>query len=122
MTVMSNMANSTGSGLYLYHSQLKCERRNTFDVFGNKAKNFGGEIHAINSQITVFCDRSFPQPQGSINLINNVAQRRGGIYLESGAQIRIQKSQSDKSIAYNRINMLFASNSGDHGEAILLCC
>ena len=47
-------------------------------------------IHAVNSQITVYCDRSHRQ-QASINFTENKAQRGGGICLESAAQMRIEQ-------------------------------
>ena len=117
MVVMSNTANGTGGGLYLYRSQLECHKRNTFNVLDNKAKSTGGGIHAINSLITVYVDRRSSKP-ASMNLIKNSAQRGGGIYLESAAQIRIQKTQSINDNVINKVSMFFKSNSADYGEAI----
>ena len=93
LTIMSNMASDTGGGLYLYHSNLIGYYSSNIVISGNKANNKGGGIHAINSLITAYCTcRKTKSQEGSIHFIENVAQKRGGICLESAAQIRVQKN------------------------------
>ena len=117
MMLMSNKATDTGGGLYLYHSELNCQHNSTVTVSKNQAKTVGGGAHAINSLITVYTDRSYPQ-QASMNFSENSAHRGGGICLEAAAQLRIQKS-GDKYCNGSNKNLYFISNLADlDGEAI----
>ena len=68
------------------------------------------------SLITIYLDKS-KQQQATIHFTENKAQRGGGVCLESAAQIRIEKTQSNVS-NIGKTNLYFTSNSADVGEAI----
>ena len=113
LTVTSNVANHTGGGIYIHHSNLNCHHGSTLTISGNNANINGGGIIAINSLITMFCDSNFDE-QASLRFHENMAPKGGGICLESYSQIYIFKTHSDVS----NVNLKFTSNQAVYGEAI----
>ena len=84
VTLASNVANTSGGGLYLYHSTLYCTNKSTFSVLGNRANCAGGGIYAANSFITIYYNR-FYRAGSFVHFYSNVAHMGGGISLESAS-------------------------------------
>ena len=121
--IMSNVASDNGGGLYLYHSNLYgdvyfssiCK----LNISSNKSNNSGGGIHAINSLITLYCDRHYSVPNTvSLHFIENTAHKGGGICLESASQLRIIKIGDQYTNETLITSMYFTSNTAVYGEAI----
>ena len=113
--VTTNVARRSGGGLYLHHSKLNCHHGSMFYITGNRAEYVGGGIHASHSFVTIYHDTNSLE-KSSTHFISNVAQKGGGIYLESASYLRVEK------IGVKYINkpivMHFNSNSAEQGEAI----
>ena len=116
--VVSNIAHASGGGIYLYKSELNCMQGCTLNITGNRANSTGGGIHAINSLITAFHNRSSEIPfDTSIAFVRNRASKGGGLFLQSAAQLRVQKTGAK--FTTNTTEISFEYNSADyHGEAI----
>ena len=124
LSVAFNMASDSGGGIYLYRSTFtSLPLGSIVNISYNKAKNSGGGIYAINSLITCI------EPYRSLNnwpyqnlmvFANNGAQKGGGLYLESAAQIRIQKISYFLNPHKVKLNttIYFLSNLAVYGAAI----
>ena len=115
-TIQANRASENGGGVYLYRSQLKCMQGCALTIADNRAHNFGGGIHTVNSLITIYHDRN-SYLRSIINFAENAAQKGGGIYLESDAQLRVEKF-GDKFILNKTTEISFGRNSAQYGDAI----
>ena len=118
LSVISNVAEENGGGLYLYRSPLNCNYGSRVNVSSNRANFSGGGIYTGNSLITVFENRtSLQQNRSSVKFFGNSAQKGGGIYLMSASQLRIYKT-GERLIDNNSKILYFDSNSAEYGEAI----
>lgn len=115
INMATNVANQSGGGLYLYLSRLNCHHSSMFYITGNRAEYVGGGIHASNSLVTIYHNTSSLE-KSSTHFVANVAQKGGGIYLESASYLRVQKI-GEKYIN-KPIVMYFNSNIAKQGEAI----
>ena len=122
ITISRNTVSDSGGGIYLYRSELNCQDESTVEFLSNGAIERGGGIHAINSFITVFFNRSsfMDGLKSSVNFTNNTAQMGGGVYLETTAEIRIIKKGDylDDLNMDKMINVFFTKNSASQGGAI----
>ena len=89
------MANYIGGGIYLHRSVLNSRVNSVTNISCNSANSSGGGIYAAaNSLIicTEYYRRMDTWPyQTLIFFTNNSAVKGGGLFLESAAQLRIQK-------------------------------
>lgn len=114
--LLNNSATDSGGGIYLFLSDLNCEKNCIFNIVGNSAGK-GGGIHAVTSLVTAV-DGS------AVNFRDNLADENGGgIYLEVSAKINILiigEHSTSKSDHQNRSStFLFSGNSAGHkGGAI----
>ena len=125
MTITFNIASHTGGGMFLYHSTLSSELHTVADISNNRAEDIGGGIYAINSIIvsTQSNQKGTTRPLQTLMLFsNNSAKNGGGLYFESGVQLRMQKVGDD---AYGtdsdgKINtsIYFVSNFAHKGSAV----
>ena len=89
------VTNDSGGGIYLYRSTLILHPfGNAVNISNNTAKSNGGGMHAINSLIT--CTELYTRMkswshQNLLIFSYNSVQIRGGLYMESAAQLRVQK-------------------------------
>ena len=123
--VAFNEASDSGGGIYLYRSTLisVLPLGSIVNISSNKAENDGGGIHAINSLIT--CMESYHRAnnwpyQNLMIFTNNSAQKGGGLYLESAAQLRLEKVNdylNPRKIQLET-SIYFTSNSAQFGAAI----
>ena len=88
ITITSNVASTSGGGLYLYHSMLNCHEGSNMTVLGNRANHLGGGAYVANSYITIYYNRSSQVGSSvQLNFVNNRAKWGGGICLQSSAQL-----------------------------------
>lgn len=114
VTVADNNATQNGGGFYLLQSELNCQGNSTLMLFGNRAKEAGGGIHAIGSSITIN-GTLIEQNYASIHFIGNKAELGGGLFLRMDAWLYILKSK-----AYTKQYKIieFTANSANFGGAI----
>jgi predicted outer membrane repeat protein len=94
LTVAFNSANFIGGGIYLHRSVFNSRMDNVTNISYNNANRSGGGMYATNSLIicTEYYHKMNTKPyQTLIFFANNRALKGGGLYLESTAQLRIQK-------------------------------
>ena len=77
LVVLGNNATDTGGGIYIYQSKLYI--RGSANISNNRAKNFGGGVHAISSMIVLHIQRT---DRVHLYLQSNVAERGGSACLE----------------------------------------
>ena len=82
--ILGSNATDTGGGVYLYQSKLYI--RGTVNISNNRAKNYGGGIHAISSVIVLHSQRS---NRVHLNLTSNTAELGGGACLEVNSKFFI---------------------------------
>ena len=123
LTLKFNTASDRGGGVYLYRSPFNSEYASITDISCNKANISGGAIHAINSLIT--CIQSYYKTrmwpfQTFMIFANNSAHKGGGLYLESDAQLRLQKVSDDIDLGIDKLNITiyFTLNSAQYGAAV----
>ena len=123
LTIAFNMANYIGGGIYLQRSVLNSVEDSITDISSNSANSSGGGIYATNSLIicTVYYRQANTWPyQTLILLTNNSAAKGGGLFLESAAQLHIQKVNDDTSLLDAKLNtsIYFTSNTAEYGTAV----
>ena len=125
LSLAYNEARDSGGGIYLYRSILfsLIPLGSIVNISSNKAANNGGGIHAINSLIT--CMESYRRLnnwpyQNLMIFANNSAQKGGGLYLESAAQLRLEKVNDFLNPRKIKLNtsIYFTSNIAEYGAAI----
>ena len=123
LSIAFNKASDSGGGVYLYHSILNSGYSSITNISCNKANSHGGGIHAINSLIT--CTQSYRKGrawpfQTFIIFAKNSAKKGGGLYLESAAQLRIQKVGDAVYLREANLNtsIYFTSNFAWYGAAV----
>ena len=117
--IVYNLASNSGGGVFLYHSDLNGQYNSITTVANNRANNSGGAIHAVNSLITMYHDRQYTKSmEGSMNFIENNAQKGGGVCLESNSQIHVQKTGDLYLKKKSNISVYFISNNASFGTAI----
>ena len=92
MTITFNIASHTGGGMFLYRSTLSSELHTVTDISNNRAEDIGGGIYAINSIIvsTQSYRKGTTRPLQTLMFFsNNSTKNGGGLYFESGAQLRM---------------------------------
>ena len=123
ISINLNTANDSGGGMYLYRSTLSHGYASVTNILGNKARGNGGGIHAINSMIvsTQSYRKGSGWPFQTLTFFtNNSASKGGGLYLESGAQLRLQKVRDNVNLREDKLNtsIYFISNSAHYGSAV----
>ena len=84
--IENNKATENGGGLYLYQSEISCGQNCHLIIQGNEAAKSGEGIHAISSLIMLSAPLLSTQAKW-IELIENTAEKGGGIMLESNAKL-----------------------------------
>lgn len=114
--------------IFVYHSPFNCGIYSFTEIRGNMARNSGRGIHAITSQITAYCDRGHPfhgeEALVPLHFTKNVANKGGGICLESVVQLRMQKiGETSMETPENCTctGMNFTSNTADYGGSSVCC-
>ena len=125
ISIALNIANDSGGGIYLYRSSFIFHPiGHIVNISNNTAINNGGGIHAINSLITcteLYTGMEEWPHQNLLIFSYNKAHKGGGLYIESAAQLRVQKVKD--SIHVEKISqpsISFLSNSAQYGEAIYI--
>ena len=124
LTVAFNMANYIGGGIYLHRSVLNSKVNSVTNISCNSANSSGGGIYAAaNSLIicTEYYRRMDTWPyQTLIFFTNNSAVKGGGLFLESAAQLRIQKVGDVTNLLDAKLNfsIYFTSNTAEYGTAV----
>ena len=123
ISINLNTANDSGGGMYLYRSTLSHGYASVTNISGNKARTNGGGIHAINSMIisTQSYRKGSTWPFQTLTFFtSNSASKGGGLYLESGAQLRLQKVEDNVNLREDKLNasIYFTSNSAHYGSAV----
>lgn len=85
VTVKNNAALQSGGGIYAYQSKLVFKER--INILKNTAIQNGGGITAIGSSTKL--------TKNSLSLIENRAERGGGMYLESNSKLYIIKEEAE---------------------------
>ena len=123
LSLSLNTANDSGGGAYLYRSTLSSGYASVTNISDNKAIGNGGGIHAISSVIASI--QSFRKGsrwpfQTLIFFTNNSASKGGGLYLESAAQLRLQKVSDNVYLREEELNtsIYITSNSAQYGSAV----
>lgn len=104
--ITNNTATISGGGIYLYHSSFTT-RQSFFFITGNDAKERGGAVHAVNSDILL--EHQSRDKNHSFVLAKNIAQLGGGFYLEVASKLLIPSSVS---------SIKLSENVADYGAAI----
>ena len=124
LSITFNSASYIGGGIYFYRSTFNAIHNAAINISSNSANSSGGGIHAINSLI--ICTEYYLQLstnwpyQTLIIFANNSALNGGGLFLEDGTQLRIQKvGDLHRQTAQLSTSILFAFNVADeHGSAV----
>ena len=120
--IVLNTALVLGGGALLQYSKLICQHGATITVLNNSASTSGGGIYTTNSKITVHFNRGSHSDEGSaVYFTNNSAKLGGGVYLELGSELFIEKiGLFHKNSSRIRCNFCFFSNHADLGGAIYI--
>ena len=127
--ITDNVATRSGGGIYLSNSEINCQRRSVLVHDNNTATQLGGGIHAISSSIIIssaFIAEYFPTyykyPETRLYFGNNVAEKGGGLSLESNTRLYILKRETIESdTKYGDSNIvIFSENSADYGGAVFV--
>lgn len=123
LSISLNKANDSGGGIYLYRSSFIFHPvDHIVNISNNTAINNGGGIYAVNSLIT--CTELYIRmeewPHQNLLIFSyNNAHKGGGLYMESAAQLRVQKVRDFfYAEEISRPSISFLSNSAQYGEAI----
>ena len=118
--ITNNSAIGSGGGIYLYQSELNCQKDSILEFIGNNATQKGGGIHAISSQIKVNFNSTKQYIGSTIHFTGNKATQGGGISLEMTSSFHILRditqllSHSTKSLYV----VHFTENQADLGGAV----
>ena len=110
LTVTHNSANESGGGIYLYNSEMNCSDC-SLQLLHNTAKSRGGGIHAIASTIKL----CYVYSTVIVLLINNTAEKGGGLSMESNSKIYMLAGGYDL-----QIKVYYVENSADYGAAVFV--
>ena len=123
LIIAFNTANDIGGGIYLHRSVLNFIRNSINHILSNSANISGGGIYATNS--LVICTEYYRQLntwpfQTLLNITNNSALKGGGLFLESAAQLRIQRVSDVTTLQDAKLNtsIHFTSNRAEYGTAV----
>ena len=90
-----NSASGSGGGMYLYQSELNCQKESILKFNRNSASQKGGGVHAISSLIKVNFNASDGYYTGSsVLFIENRSTRGGGVSLEMSSYIYILRDET----------------------------
>ena len=140
--IVNSKASVHGGGVYLFQSEINCQKNCQFQLLENSAIEEGGGIHAVSSLIKITCsmigtyyfDKSitqFEEYSGEyLMFMNNSASRGGGLSLESNSKLYVLK-EIELSFDNNTRNITppenitadtvqFTSNSAVYGGAIFV--
>ena len=124
LTVAFNMANYIGGGIYLHRSVLNSKVNSVTNISCNSANSSGGGIYAAANSL-IICTEYYRQMdtwpyQTLIFFTNNSAVKGGGLFLESAAQLRIQKVGDVTNLLDAKLNfsIYFTSNTAEYGTAV----
>ena len=117
LTIANNTAWLDGGGIYLYQSELTCQRQSAIKIVRNTAMKNGGGIYASGSLIKVKIPIAMLQKHATLSFEINKASNGGGMYLAMDSKVVILKS-----IASNLTNkcktISFTANEADYGGAV----
>ena len=117
ITIANNTATQTGGGVYLYQSELVCQKQSAVKIVGNNASDKGGGVHAVASFIKVKDSHAKTIKHPALDFTNNKAEKGGGLYLEMDAKFYVLKSKA-LNITKKYKTLVFAANSADYGGAV----
>ena len=117
VTIANNTALQNGGGIYLYQSELTCQRKSMLKLLGNIAMEKGGGIHAVGSLIKVKVPVAKSLKYSMLNFMINKADKGGGIFLEMDSKVYILKSiATNLTEKHDIIN--FTGNYANYGGAV----
>lgn len=120
-SIVNSKASIHGGAVYLFQSEINCQKNCQFQLMENSAIEKGGGIHAVSSLIKVTCsmigtyyfDKSitqFEEYSGEyLMFMNNSASRGGGLSLESNSKLYVLKTIELK-FNNNTRNITFPEN------------
>ena len=118
----NNSATGSGGGIYLYQSELNCQKESTLNFSGNTASQKGGGVHAISSFIKVNFNASGGSYTGSsVYFIENRAMRGGGVSLEMSSYILYilrDNTNTLLNLPQSQYAVHFFDNLADFGGAV----
>ena len=110
-TIIANNEANIGGGVFLQQSSLEINGMNiSRDIFDNNAMVWGGGIYGFASTINV------NQPS-ALRLMNNSAERGGGVYFEDNTKILIKKHYKEQ-LFFPEVITNFTGNRATFGGAI----
>ena len=123
LTIAFNRANYIGGGIYLDRSVLNSIMDSITNISCNSASSSGGGVYATNS--LVVCTEYYRQVniwpyQTLMFFTENSALKGGGLFVESAAQLRIQKVSDITNLVDAKLNtsIYFTSNRAQYGAAV----
>ena len=117
--IANNTALQSGGGVYLYQSELTCQRKSTLKLSENIAMEKGGGIYAVGSLIKVKVPTAKPLKYSMLNLISNKADKGGGIFLEMDSKVYVLKSAATNFTEKQEI-IKFTTNEAKYGGAVFI--
>ena len=127
VNVVNNSASISGGGLYLARSDLFSQQDSNLTILRNMATKRGGGIHAISSSIKnvvtgEYTDLNRKETEefrgATLNIIENLAQKGGGLCLEANSKVIMLKDFIFRNIMRSSVN--FVRNSAQYGGAIYI--
>ena len=93
--ITNNNALDSGGGIYLYNSEIDCNKECNLLIQNNSATTSGGGMHSIGSLLKVYI------PQSAIDFVENRAEMGGGIFLEMNSKIYVLETAQNSFKAIN---------------------
>ena len=116
--IANNTASQSGGGIYLYQSEMTCQKMSALTLSGNTAIEKGGGIYAVGSLIKAKVPTAKNLVQMYlINFVSNTADRGGGIFLEMDSKVYILKSMANNFTEKHEI-IKFTTNEANYGGAV----
>ena len=116
--IANNTASRSGGGIYLYQSEMTCQKMSALTLSGNTAIEKGGGIYAVGSLIKAKVPTAKNLVQMYlINFVSNTADRGGGIFLEMDSKVYILKSMANNFTEKHEI-IKFTTNEANYGGAV----
>ncbi len=115
--VTNNTASQSGGGIYLYQSEIICQKTSALKLSGNTALEKGGGIYAVGSLIKVKVPKLLIQKHSMLNFVSNKADKGGGIFLEMDSKVYILKSIANNFTEKHEM-IKFTTNEANYGGAV----
>ena len=125
LIVSNNTATQSGGGVYLYRSELHCQKKSVLELQGNRAYNNGGGVQAISSVITAvntpfsLSYELLESFRAQLSFEHNIAKRGGGLSLETNAKLYLLDMEWVLDLDHYTVQFV-ANSAEDHGGALYM--